>query len=103
MAFMWDARRSERSPLDKPVTVEHNGQIYLGWSLDLSEEGIGVQCPVLLYPEQEVTIYIARQLKLKAEVRHSTKYRHGCSFVGVSEEDKLALKSFLPQATLLSR
>lgn len=100
----WNApsrRRVPRVPLQAPVdvTVARSGtpDTVPGRSLDVGERGVGAMIAGELVPGESVTVevYLAsgiEPLRFRAMVRYHDKLRCGLEFVGLSPEQRAAIR-----------
>jgi hypothetical protein len=103
MAFLWDARHEPRTTVETRVTIEVDHFTLRGWSVDLTERGIGIHCPATLYSDQKITIAFSggndsHYIRVQAVVRHSNGFRHGCEFVTVTAADREAIRNLIAHA-----
>jgi hypothetical protein len=98
-------RKVPRAPLNTPVVLTLNGQGFRGWMNDVSEAGVGVisAAPLRTGDEIGITIHLPGEvvpLVLRAIVRHTRGFHHGCQFIESQPEHRAQLREFLTDAAV---
>jgi PilZ domain len=79
-------RAVKRTNINVPVLLVCNGQGFRGWINDLSEHGAGIISTAALHIGDQIEVMLSAAgletpLKLRAVVKHSTGFHHGCAFL----------------------
>jgi len=99
------SRRGERAHVNVPVQVMLHEQAYRGWMNDVSEHGVGIISAAALNAGDEVRVTMPlpdqpRSLTLRAIVRHTRGFHHGCQFADSQTCDRQELLQFLTAAAV---
>ena len=105
--FITVTRKVHRAALNTPLIITLHGQGFRGWMNDISEEGVGVISVAPLSPGDRisVTVNVGREeipLTLRALVRHTCGFHHGCQFVDSHEDERQQLRELVQEAESLA-
>jgi len=98
-------REVERAQLNTPVVLTLHGQGFRGWMNDVSEQGVGVISAAPLNAGDEIGVTLklpgeAPPLTLRAVVRHTRGFHHGCQFVEPPTEQRYFLRQLLTDVVM---
>lgn len=101
-------RQSDRTPVNTPLVLTLHGQGFRGWVNDVSEDGVGLISAAALQQNDEVSVTLllpgqSNALTLRAVVRHSCGFHHGCQFVNASTLERQQLLHFRKDAATPTR
>ena len=80
------------------ATVRGKMMTVFGRTSDLSEGGMGIVIPESLPAGEPIIAYLpiaeaGQNMALRGVVRHQRGFYHGCEFVGLSEQERLAVRT----------
>jgi len=98
-------RQVQRAQLNTPVVLTLHGQGFRGWMNDVSEQGIGVISAAPLNRGDEIGVTVnlpgeAPPLMLRAVVRHTRGFHHGCQFLEPYRDQRYFLRQLVTEVTI---